>query len=47
MDFVYNEETGCWEQRKEPYAVIELETEEDYNELVKAVEFYNKYKEEF
>lgn len=45
MELVYNEETGVWEQRKEPYATIEAETEEDYNELIKAVEFYKKYKD--
>ena len=45
MELVYNEQTGCWEQRKEPYATIEVETEEDYNELIKAVEFYKKYKD--
>lgn len=46
MELVYNEQTGCWEQRKEPYATIEVETKEDYDELVKAVEFYKKHKEE-
>ena len=50
MELVYNEETGVWEQRKEPYATIEVETdevetEEDYKELIKAVEFYKKYKD--
>ena len=38
----YNEESGAWEERKEPYITLEVETEEDYEHLKAAVEFYQK-----
>ena len=39
MDLIFNESTQMWEEKKEPFAVIEVEAEEDFNrlqELVKA-----------
>ena len=36
----YDEETGEWGEKKEPYAVIEVETEEDYNYIQAALKFY-------
>ena len=42
MEFVYNEKTKMWEERKEPFAVLEIETEEDFNMIQKAVEQYKK-----
>lgn len=45
MELVWNEDKQYFEAHKEPYAVIEVATEEEYNELIKAVEFYNKYKD--
>lgn len=39
LELVYNDETGLWEENKEPFACIEVETEEDFKrlcELIKA-----------
>ena len=39
VDLIFNESTQMWEEKKEPFAVIEVGTEEDFNrlqELVKA-----------
>lgn len=38
MDLIFNEETQKWEEKKEPFAVIEVETEEDFNRLRELVE---------
>lgn len=38
MELIYNETTGEWEEKKEPYAVIECVTEEDYNKVIDAIE---------
>lgn len=44
---VYDEKTGEWHEAKEPYAVIEIQTEEDYKHLKEMIEFYQKnHKEE-
>lgn len=42
LRLVYNKETGMWEEHKEAYATIEVDTEEDYEYLLQAVEFYKK-----
>ena len=34
----YNEQKGCWEEYKEPYTTIEVQTEEDFNFIKAAVE---------
>ena len=39
----YNPETKMWDEKKEPYATIECETEEDYNFLLNAVRFYKEH----
>lgn len=31
MDLIFNEKTQMWEEKKEPFAIIEVETEEDFN----------------
>lgn len=36
MEIMQNQD-GTWSEKKEPYAVIECETEEDYNALKEAV----------
>lgn len=41
-DIVYNEETGEWEKKEEPFAVIECRTKEDFEYIQKALNFYNK-----
>lgn len=33
MDLIFNESTQMWEEKKEPVAVIEVGTEEDFNRL--------------
>ena len=43
---VYNEKTGLWEKKKDPYITIEVETKKDFEELQKAWEFWNKHKED-
>lgn len=37
---VFNETTQKWEERKEPFITVEIETEEDYEFLKTAVEYY-------
>lgn len=43
MELIYNEDTGMWEEHKEPFAVVEFSTEEDYNRFVDMVEFWKEY----
>lgn len=38
MDIVFNEKTQMWEEKKEPFGVIEVETEEDFKRLRELVE---------
>ena len=38
IELVYNEETGEWEERKEPFATIEVVTEEDFQLIKAAIE---------
>ena len=33
MDLIFNRETQLWEEKKEPFGIIEVETEEDFNRL--------------
>lgn len=33
MDLIFNEKTQMWEERKEPFATIEVETEKDFNRI--------------
>ena len=42
FDIVYNEETGEWEKKEEPFAVIECKTEEDFEYIQKALKFYKE-----
>lgn len=46
MDIVYDEKTGKWGVKKEPYMTLEIETEEDWNFLQKAVAFYKEHHKE-
>lgn len=46
MDFVFDEETGTFNQKKEPFAIIELETEKDYKHFLQMVEFWLENHEE-
>lgn len=38
VELVFNESTQKWEERKQPFATIEVETEEDFNRLRELVE---------
>lgn len=40
----YNEQKGCWEEHKEPYTTIAVQTEEDFNEIKAAIEKQNPMK---
>lgn len=40
LELVFNETTQMWEERTEPFITIEIETEEDYEFLKTAVEYY-------
>lgn len=33
MDLIFNEKNQMWEERKEPFATIEVETEKDFNRI--------------
>lgn len=43
MDLVYDEKTGTWDAKKEPYITIEVETKEDYEFIQNAIKFYKEY----
>ena len=43
LELVYNEETKEWEQKKEPFITIEVETEEDFEFIGNAIAFYKKH----
>lgn len=43
LKLVYNEETEEWEQKKEPFITIEVETEEDFEFIGNAIAFYKKH----
>lgn len=43
LELVFNEEEGVWEERPEPYITVEIETEEDYALLQKAIDHYHKH----
>ena len=38
FEIVYDEQTGTWGEKKEPYITKEVETEEDYNVLLEWLE---------
>ena len=43
MDLIYDEKTGTWGAKEEPLSTIEIQTEEDYEFLKKAIKFYKEY----
>jgi hypothetical protein len=47
IQFVYDEESGTWKRKEEPFAIVEFATEEDYERFLEMVEFWNEnHKEE-
>lgn len=47
FSIVYNEKTGTWEHKKEPYATIEIETQEDFEKIKIAIEKQNRKKPDY
>ena len=43
MKIYYNEKTGEWEEKKEPYMTLEVETEEDWKHLQECVAYWNEH----
>lgn len=43
MELIYDEKTDTMYVKKEPFATIEVQTEEDYEFLEKAIEFYKEH----
>lgn len=46
LQLVFNEETGEFEPYKEPYAVMEFPTKEDYDRFKEMVDFWNEHHKE-
>ena len=46
MDLCYDEKTGMWGTKKEPYVCIEIATEEDYKLLEKMVAYWHEHHDE-
>lgn len=38
FELVYDRKTGTWEEKKEPFAIIEIDTESDYKFFVERAE---------
>lgn len=45
MDIIYNDTTQKWELKKEPYATIEVASEEDFEWFTRAMDFYMAHSE--
>lgn len=43
IELFFNEATGCWEEKKEPYMVIEFPTKEDYELFEEMIAFYKEH----
>lgn len=46
MILAYDEETGTWGVKEEPYCVVELPTEEDYKRFEEMVKFWKDHHDE-
>lgn len=44
FELIYDEKTGTWGEKKEPYITIEVESEEDYKVLLEMFEKQNAKK---
>ena len=42
---VFDEETGVWTEKKEPYCTVEFDTKEDFDFFNAAIKFYREYLE--
>lgn len=43
IELYYDEQEKCWKKKPEPYCVVELLTEEDYNRFQEMVDFWNEH----
>ena len=46
MEIVYDESTGTWSEREEPYTTLEVQTEEDWNKLEFMINNFSRLEEE-
>ena len=46
MEIVYDESTGTWGEREEPYTTLDVQTEEDWNKLEFMINNFSKLEEE-
>ena len=42
FEIVYDEETGCWTEKEKSYMTIEIPTKDDYESLMRKIDFYDK-----
>lgn len=46
MEIVYDESTGTWSEREEPYTTLDVQTEEDWNKLEFMINNFSRLEEE-
>ena len=46
MEIVYDESTGTWGEREEPYTTLDVQTEEDWNKLEFMINNFSRLEEE-
>ena len=46
MKIVYDESTGTWSEREEPYTTLDVQTEEDWNRLEFMINNFSRLEEE-
>lgn len=46
MEIVYDESTGTWSEREEPYTTLGVQTEEDWNKLEFMINNFSRLEEE-
>lgn len=46
MEIIYDESTGTWGEYKEPYATLDVQTEDDWNRLNFMIENFSKLEKE-
>lgn len=46
MEIVYDESTGTWGEREEPYTTLDVQTEEDWNKLELMINNFSRLEEE-
>ena len=46
MEIVYDESTGTWGEREEPYTTLDVQTEKDWNKLEFMINNFSRLEEE-